>query len=102
MIYVKILCKLQALLDYLSETSSLCWPHYKNGLQVLVVYTDVNNEVNVSRVFFSYTVHRRPALLFAPAVGTANQQSLSCFDSKQQSLMNKMQTSFHVLYKPLL
>lgn len=52
MIYVKILCKLQALLDYLSETSSLCWPHYKNGLQVLVVYTDVNNEVNVSRVFF--------------------------------------------------
>lgn len=53
MIYGNILCKLQALLDYLSEIAGLCWPHYKNGLQVLVVYTEVNNEVNVSRVFFS-------------------------------------------------
>lgn len=35
--YVKLLCKLQALLDRLSEIAGQYWPHGKNGLLLLVV-----------------------------------------------------------------
>lgn len=100
MTYAKVLSKLQTLLDFLSELASQCWPHYENSLQmVLVVYTNRNKEVSVSGIFFPHTMHMRSALQFAPAVGAATQQSPSCFDFKQQSPMNKIQTSVHVLYK---
>lgn len=48
---------------------------------------------------FLSTLRVRSALQFATAVGAASEQSPSCFDSKQQSPMNRMQTSAHVLYK---
>lgn len=92
---MKFLCQLQTLLDFLSDVAGQCRPYCESGLQAAAVFAELNKEVSVSSFSFQ-APHGRSALQFAAASGSY-EQSLSGFGSKQQSPMNKIRTSVHVL-----